>query len=267
MATTFGRGAMTNGWTDIANADVILAMGGNPAENHPVGFRFVMEARRKRKAKLVNVDPRFNRTSAVADYFVQIRAGSDIAFLGGLINYALENGRYHEEYLQLYTNAPFIVTDAYNFDEDQGLFSGWDEEKKEYAESTWNYELDRKGFAKVDRTMQHPRSVFQLMKKFYARYTPEVVSKICGCEVEPFKKAAEIITSTYTPERAGTITYALGWTHHSFSVQLIHAAAMLQLLLGNVGRPGGGVNALRGHANIQGGTDNGMAYHNTPGYI
>ena len=267
LATTFGRGAMTNGWTDIANADVILAMGGNPAENHPVGFRFVMEARRRRKAKLVNVDPRFNRTSAVSDHFVQIRAGTDIAFLDGLIKYALEKGRYHEEYVRLHTNAPFIVGDAYHFDENTGLFSGWDEEKKEYAASTWNYELDAKGFAKVDVTMQHPRSVFQLMKEFYSRYSAEMVSRICGCDVESFKKAADIITSTYTPERAGTITYALGWTHHSFSVQFIHLAAMLQLLLGNVGRPGGGVNALRGHANILGGTDNGMAYHNTPGYI
>ena len=267
MAATFGRGAMTNGWTDIANADVILAMGGNPAENHPVGFRFVMEARRKRKAKLVNIDPRFNRTSAVSDYFAQIRVGTDIAFLGGLIKYALENGRYHEEYVRLHTNAPFIVTDDYSFQENKGLFSGWDEESKTYGASSWNYELDRQGFAKVDTTMRHPRSVFQLMKKFYSRYSPETVSKICGCSVEDFQRAAEIITSTYTPERAGTITYALGWTHHSFSVQLIHAAAMLQLLLGNIGRPGGGLNALRGHANIQGGTDNGVAYHNTPGYI
>ena len=258
---------MTNGWTDIANADVILAMGGNPAENHPVGFRFIMEAKRKRKAKLVNIDPRFNRTSAVSDYFAQIRAGSDVAFLGGLIHYALDNGRYHEEYIKLFTNASFIVDDGFAFDEQTGLFSGWNEEKKEYDTSVWKYELDSRGFARVDKTLQHPRCVFQLMKKFYSRYTAQIVSSICGCSVESFTGAAEIITSTYTPDRAGTITYALGWTHHSFSVQLIHAAAMLQLLLGNVGRPGGGVNALRGHANIQGGTDNGMAYHNTPGYI
>ena len=267
LATTFGRGAMTNGWTDIANADVILAMGGNPAENHPVGFRFVMEARRKRKAKLVNVDPRFNRTSAVADHFVQIRAGSDIAFLGGLIHYALENDRYHRDYVRLYTNATFIVEKGFGFDEEKGLFSGWSESEQEYDPSSWQYELDGRGFARVDGTMEHPRCVFQLMKKFYSRYTAEKVSSICGCDPQPFQKAAEILTSTHAPDKAGTITYALGWTHHSFSVQLIHAAAMLQLLLGNVGRPGGGVNALRGHANIQGGTDNGVAYHNTPGYI
>lgn len=258
---------MTNGWTDIANADVILAMGGNPAENHPVGFRFVMEARRNRKAKLVNVDPRFNRTSAVADHFVQIRAGTDIAFLGGLIHYALERGRYHEEFLRLFTNAPFLVAEGYGFDPRTGLFSGWNEAAGEYHRSAWKYELDDRGFARMDPSLQHPRCVFQLMKSFYSRYTPEKVADVCGCDVKAFEQAAEIVTSTYTPERAGTITYALGWTHHTFAVQLIHAAAMLQLLLGNVGRPGGGVNALRGHANIQGGTDNGVAYHNTPGYI
>ncbi len=258
---------MTNGWTDIRNADVILAMGGNPAENHPVGFRFVMEAKRNRNAKLVCVDPRFNRTAAVADHFTQIRAGSDIAFLGGLIHYAFTHNRIHEEYARLYTNAPFLVREGYAFDEQEGLFSGWNPEKQAYDKSSWNYELDAQGFAKVDPTMQHPRSVFQLMKKFYARYTPEMVSRICGCRAEDFLKAADIITSTHAPERAGTIMYALGWTHHSHSVQLIHAAAMLQLLLGNVGVAGGGVNALRGHANIQGGTDCGMAYHNLPGYI
>src|SRR5947209_3226293 len=258
---------MTNGWTDIQNADVILAMGGNPAENHPVGFRFVMEAKRNRNAKLVSVDPRFNRTAAVADSFTQIRTGTDIAFLGGLINYALTRNRIHADYVRLFTNATFLVREDYSFNEQEGLFSGWNPEKKTYDKSSWNYELDAKGFAKVDETMQHPRCVFQIMKTFYSRYTPEMVSSICGCKKEDFLKAAELITSTYPPDKVGTIMYALGWTHHSFSVQLIHAAAMLQLLLGNIGMTGGGLNALRGHANIQGGTDNGMAYHNLPGYI
>jgi formate dehydrogenase major subunit len=259
---------MTNGWTDIRNADVVLAMGGNPAENHPVGFRFVMEARRNRNAKLVTVDPRFNRTAAVADRFAQIRSGTDIAFLGGLINYALTKGRFHEEYVRLYTNAPLLVSEKYAFDETRGVFSGWDEERKAYTDhSSWSYELGPDGFARVDPTLQHPRSVFQVMKRFYSRYTPEVVSNICGCSAEEFNAIAELVTSTCTPDRAGTIMYALGWTHHSHSVQLIHAAAMLQMLLGNIGRPGGGLNALRGHANIQGGTDCGMAYHNVPGYI
>ena len=257
---------MTNGWTDIRNADVILAMGGNPAENHPVGFRFVMEARRNRNAKLVSVDPRFNRTSAVADSFTQIRVGTDIAFLGGLIHYALSKNRYHEDYVRAFTNAPFLLKDTYSFDAEKGLFSGWDAERKAYTDvSSWGYELDERGFAKTDPSMTHPRSVFQAMKVFYARYTPEMVSTICGCTPDAFNAAADLITSTYTADRAGTIMYALGWTHHSHSVQLIHAAAMLQLLLGNIGRPGGGINALRGHANIQGGTDNGVAYHNLPG--
>jgi formate dehydrogenase major subunit len=259
---------MTNGWTDIKNADVVLAMGGNPAENHPVGFRFVMEARRNRNAKLVCVDPRFNRTAAVADHYVQLRVGTDIAFLGGLIHYALAKNRYHDEYVRTFTNAPFLVKDTYQFDAEQGVFSGWDPEKKAYTDtSSWAYDLDARGMARTDPTLQHPRTVFQIMKAFYSRYTPDAVANICGCRAEDFERAAEIITSTGTPDRAGTIMYALGWTHHSHSVQLIHAAAMLQLLLGNIGRPGGGLNALRGHANIQGGTDCGMAYHNLPGYI
>jgi formate dehydrogenase major subunit len=268
LAATFGRGAMTNGWTDIRNADVVLAMGGNPAENHPVGFRFVMEARRNRNAKLVCVDPRFNRTAAVADCFVQLRVGTDIAFLGGLINYALSRNRLHEDYVRAFTNATFLVKDTYRFDEASGVFSGWDAERKTYTDtSSWAYDLDERGMARSDPSMQHPQSVFQVMKAFYRRYTPETVAAICGCRAEDFLRAAEIITSTGTADRAGTIMYALGWTHHSHSVQLIHAAAMLQLLLGNIGRPGGGVNALRGHANIQGGTDCGVAYHNLPGYI
>ncbi len=259
---------MTNGWTDIRNADVIVAMGGNPAENHPVGFRFVMEARRRRNAKLVCVDPRFNRTAAVADRFVQIRVGTDIAFLGGLIHHVLSQNRYHEEYVKAFTNATFLVKDTYAFDAQQGVFSGWDPERKAYTDTTsWAYELDERGMARTDPAMQHARSVFQIMKAFYARYTPEAVANICGCTAADFLSAAELITSTGSADKAGTILYALGWTHHSHSVQLIHAAAMLQLLLGNIGRPGGGLNALRGHANIQGGTDCGVAYHNLPGYI
>jgi formate dehydrogenase major subunit len=259
---------MTNGWTDIRNADVVLAMGGNPAENHPVGFRFVMEAKRNRRAKLVSVDPRFNRTAAVADAYVPIRAGTDIAFLGGLIHYALSKDRYHRDYVRLFTNASFLVRDDYAFDDSRGVFSGWNDERKAYTDtSSWAYQLDERGQASLDPTLEHPRSVFQVMKAFYARYTSVRVAEICGCTADAFEKAAETITSTFTADRAGTIVYALGWTHHSHSVQLIHAAAMLQLLLGNIGRPGGGLNALRGHANIQGGTDCGMAYHNLPGYL
>jgi formate dehydrogenase major subunit len=255
---------MTNGWTDIRNTDVVLAMGGNPAENHPCGFKWVIEAKKKRGARIVSVDPRYNRTSAVSDCFVQIRAGTDIAFLGGLIRHALENGRFHEEYVRLHTNALFLLEPGFELDAD-GLFGGFADGK--YDRSKWRYVLDEKGFAKKAASLDDPNCVFRHLKKHFSRYTPETVADICGCAKEDFLKAAEIVTSTGTADRAGTIMYALGWTHHSTSVQIIRAAAILQLLLGNVGRPGGGVNALRGHANIQGGTDHGMAYHMLPGYL
>jgi formate dehydrogenase major subunit len=255
---------MTNGWTDVANADVILVMGGNPAENHPVGFRFAIEAKRKRKAKIVTIDPRFNRTAAVSDIYVPIRAGTDIAFLGGLIHYALTHDLYQREYVKLHTNASFLVKEGFSFSD--GLFSGWDENKKAYDKSSWGYELDPAGYAKVDADLEHPRSVFQLMKQHYSRYTPEMVSSICGCAAKDFERAAEVICSTGKPDRQGTMLYALGWTQHSHSVQLIHTAAMLQLMLGNIGMPGGGVNAQRGHSNIQGATDMG-AWNMLPGYL
>ena len=264
LAATFGRGAMTNGWTDVANADVILVMGGNPAENHPVGFRFVMEAKRRRKAKLVCIDPRFNRTAAVADTYVQIRAGSDIAFLGGLIHYALSHGHYHLDYLQLHTNASFLIREGFGFKD--GLFSGWDSKQKGYDKSSWAYETDSKGQARQDASLKDVRTVFQLLKEHYSRYTSEQVSDICGCSVEDFENAARVICSTGHAHGRGTILYALGWTQHSFSVQLIHGAAMLQLILGNIGVPGGGVNAQRGHSNIQGATDLG-AWNMLPGYL
>ncbi len=255
---------MTNGWGDVANADVVLVMGGNPAENHPVGFRFVMEAKRKRKAKLVCIDPRFSRTAAVSDLYVPIRAGTDIAFLGGLIHYSLSTGKYQADYVRQHTNATFLVKEGFGFE--GGHFTGWDATKKSYDKATWQYDLGPDGFAKLDPTMEHPRSVFQLMRKHYSRYTPEKVAEICGCTAEEFKKAAEMVTIAAAADKTGTVLYALGWTHHSHSVQLIHAAAMFQLLMGNIGMPGGGVNAQRGHANIQGATDMG-SWMNLPGYL
>ena len=253
---------MTNGWTDVANADVVLVMGGNPAENHPVGFRFVMEAKRLRKAKIVCIDPRFTRTAAVSDLYVPIRSGTDIAFLGGLIHYAVSNNKYQRKYVELNTNASFLIAEGFGFSE--GHFSGWKDGK--YDKATWQYELDGQGYAKVDPTLEHPRCVFQLMKTHYSRYTPEVVANICGCTSEEFVKAAAMITIAAAADKSGTVLYALGWTHHSFAVQLIHAAAMVQLLMGNIGMPGGGVNAQRGHANIQGSTDMG-AWNTLPGYL
>jgi formate dehydrogenase major subunit len=266
LAATFGRGAMTNGWIDIKNADVILAMGGNPAENHPVGFKWFMEARRTRNAKLIAVDPRFTRTAAVADLYAPLRPGTDIAFLMGIIRYAIERKRYHEDYVKLHTNATYVINPKFSFNE--GLFSGFDPAKGEYAKDSWAYEADPKTRAyMVDSTMQNERCVFQLLKKHVDRYTPEMVERICGTPRDSFLKVAEIVTSTGNAERAGTITYALGWTQHSTAVQMIRAAAMLQLLLGNVGRPGGGVNAFRGHSNIQGATDTAGTFEILPGYL
>jgi formate dehydrogenase major subunit len=266
LAATFGRGAMTNGWVDIKNADVILAMGGNPAENHPCGFKWFIEAKKTRGAKLVAVDPRFTRTAAVADFYSPIRAGSDIAYLLGIIRYAIDTGRFHKEYVQLFTNGPYIIGDKYGFDD--GLFTGFDDVTKTYDKTNWGYEADPKTKAyAVDQAMENPRCVFQLLKKHVARYTPEEVEKICGTPKETFLKVCEIVTSTGNAQRCGTITYALGWTQHSIGVQIIRAAAMLQLLLGNVGRPGGGVNAFRGHSNIQGATDMAGTFEILPGYL
>ena len=257
---------MTNGWVDIKNADVILAMGGNPAENHPVGFKWFMEARRGRNAKIVVVDPRFTRTAAVADLYAPIRAGADIAFLLGIIRYAIAQKRYHEDYVRLHTNASYLISKDFSFQD--GLFSGFDEAKQEYARQSWGYEPVQEGGAyKVDPTLQDERCVFQLLKKHVERYTPEMVERVCGTPMAKFVEVADLVTSTGNAERVGTITYALGWTQHSTGVQIIRAGAMLQLLLGNVGRPGGGVNAFRGHSNIQGATDTAGTFEILPGYL
>jgi len=257
---------MTNGWVDIRNADVVLVMGGNPAENHPCGFKWAVEAKRERNAKLVVVDPRFTRTASVADVYAPIRPGTDIAFLNGIIRYALSTGRYHEEYVRIHTAGPFIVSEKFAFED--GLFSGFDPAKAQYDKSAWAYEPDPKtnGY-QVDPTMKHPRCTLQLLKKHVERYTPEMVERICGTPKESFLKVADVVTSTGNAQRVGTIMYALGWTQHSVGVQMIRAAATLQLLLGNVGRPGGGVNAMRGHSNIQGATDIAGVFDNLPGYL
>ncbi len=261
---------MTNGWIDIKNTDMMLIMGGNPAENHPCGFKWPIEAKRQRNAKMIVVDPRFTRTAATADLFVQIRAGSDIAFLGGLIHYAIENGRIAHDYLLHYTNAAFLIKEGFKLPED-GLFSGFDHKPPHtYDRSTWNYEESKPGEAANDLSLEHPRSVFQLLKRHYSRYTPEMVERITGIPKEQFLKAADLFTSIRKDgdmKKAGTIIYAVGWTQHSFGTQIIRTAAILQLLLGNVGRAGGGVNALRGHSNIQGATDMAGIFDLLPGYL
>lgn len=256
---------MTNHWVDIKNADVILVMGGNAAEAHPCGFKWVTEAKAHRKARLIVVDPRFTRTASVADYYAQIRTGSDIVFLGGVINYLLTNDKIQHEYVKNYTDMPFIVREDFSFTD--GLYSGYNADKRSYDKSTWDYERGDDGFAKVDPTLQDPRCVYQLMKQHYSRYTPEQVEKICGTPKEKFLKVCEMLASTAVPGRAGTILYALGWTHHSVGSQMIRTGAMVQLLLGNIGVAGGGMNALRGHSNIQGLTDLGLMSNLLPGYM
>jgi formate dehydrogenase major subunit len=268
---------MTNGWIDIKNTDMMLIMGGNPAENHPCGFKWPIEAKRHRNAKMIVVDPRFTRTAAVADMFLQIRAGSDIAFLGGMIHYALENQRIAKEYLVNYTNASFVIQEGFQLPED-GLYSGFDLQNQRYDKSTWNYQGSGGASEAMvlpptvanDLTLEHPHCVYQLLKKQYSRYTPEMVERITGIPKDQFLKAADLFTSVRKDgdmKKAGTIIYAVGWTHHSFGSQIIRTAAMLQLLLGNVGRAGGGVNALRGHSNIQGATDVAGIFDNLPGYL
>lgn len=257
---------MTNHWVDIKNADVILVMGGNAAEAHPCGFKWVTEAKAHRGAKLVVVDPRFTRTASVADYYVPTRTGADIVFLGGIINYLLTNDKIQHEYVRNYTDMPFIVREDFAFND--GLYSGWDEAAGKYTDkSSWNYEMGDDGYAKVDPTLEHPRCVYQLMKKHYARYTPEMVEKACGVPPEKFHKVAELLASTAVPGKAATILYALGWTQHSTGAETLRTGAMVQLLLGNMGISGGGMNALRGHSNIQGLTDLGLLTNMLPGYL
>src|SRR5579862_4064422 len=326
---------MTNGWVDIKNTDMMLIMGGNPAENHPCGFKWVVEAKRNRNAKIVVVDPRFTRTASQADHFCQIRAGTDIAFLGGLIHYAIENKRFAKDYLVNYTNASYLVKDGFKLPED-GLYSGFNHDTKIYDKSSWNYQEggDVTGKAPVaeapshqaaavvpvsfksgavpsggsgqgktgagggteghgiqaggpagaappaapklpgnvayDLSLQNPRCVFQLIKEQYSRYTPEMVERITGIPKDQLLKAYDMFTSVRKDgdmKKVSTIIYAVGWTHHTFGTQIIRTAAMVQLLLGNVGRAGGGVNALRGHSNIQGATDMAGVFDTLPGYL
>jgi formate dehydrogenase major subunit len=356
---------MTNGYTDIKNTDMMLIMGGNPAENHPCGFKWAIEAKLTRNAKMIVVDPRFTRTAANADLFLQIRAGSDIAFLGGLVNYAILNNRIAKDYLINYTNAGFVVKEGFKLPED-GLYSGFDQAAGTYDKSSWNYEEGgnvgpklavaggksatdatpglTKSSASVgtdqqkqgeqpathfekqsravgstpstaqpaksagqgemskdtggghqsagpvgasgqggtkpppalpanpayDLSLEHPRCVFQLLKQQYSRYTPEMVERITGIPKDQFLRAAELFTSVRKDgdmKKAATVIYAVGWTQHTSGTQIIRTAAILQLLLGNVGRAGGGVNALRGHSNIQGATDMGGVFDILPGYL
>jgi formate dehydrogenase major subunit len=265
LAPTFGRGAMTNHWVDIKNADLILIMGGNAAEAHPCGFKWVTEAKAHNKARLIVVDPRFTRSASVADVYAPIRTGTDIVFLGAVVAYLLANDKIQHEYVKNYTDFTFIVREDFAFAE--GIYSGYDPQTRKYDKHTWDYEMGADGYVKTDPTLAHPRCVYQLMKQHYARYTPEMVERVCGTPKEKFLQIAEMMASTSTPTRAMTIMYALGWTQHSIGSQMIRQGAMVQLLLGNIGVSGGGMNALRGHSNIQGLTDLGLMTQLLPGYI
>jgi formate dehydrogenase major subunit len=275
----------------LVNSDCILIQGSNMAECHPVGFRFVLEAR-ERGAKIIHVDPRYTRTSANADLYAPIRPGSDIAFLGGLIHYVLDQEKYFKEYVLRYTNASTIINEQFKDPEDLGgFFSGYNPETGTYDPASWSYEGEmvpnaagthqaqtgesfganvaraEKGPPPRDETLQHPRCVFQLLKKHFARYTPEMVERVCGTPQEVFLQVAEALTANSGRERTTAFCYAVGWTQHTVGVQNIRAAAILQLLLGNIGRPGGGILALRGHATIQGSTDVPTLYNLLPGYL
>ncbi|KXV10053.1 formate dehydrogenase [Acetobacter malorum] len=256
---------MTNNWVDIKNANVVLIMGGNPAEAHPVGFKWVMEAKIRNGAKVLVVDPRFNRSAAVADFYTPIRAGSDAAFMLGVANYLLSHDKIQHEYVKAYTNAALIVREDYAFEE--GLFSGYDAANRTYDKSSWTYERDEKGFARQDPTLQNPRCVINLLRKHVERYTPEMVTQLCGTPVKDFLYVCETLASTSVPDLTSTFLFALGWTHHTSGSQVIRSAAMVQLLLGNIGMAGGGMNALRGHSNIQGYTDLGLLSLRLPGYL
>ncbi len=297
LGTSFGRGGATDFQQDLQNSDCIVIMGSNMAENHPVGFQWVIEAR-ERGAKVIHVDPRFTRTSAMATKWVGIRAGSDIAFLGGIVNYILEHDLYFEEYVKHYTNAPVIISESFVDTEDlDGFFSGWDATAGEYDTTTWQYAgmevhgsagqresgFKVKGEAaghgghggglqhgeppEEDETLQHPRCVFQLLKRHYRRYTPELVAETCGCSVDDFLEVARALADSSGREKTAAFCYAVGWTQHTVGVQYIRAAAIIQQLLGNIGRPGGGIVALRGHASIQGSTDIPTLYNILPGYL
>jgi formate dehydrogenase major subunit len=291
LGATFGRGAATTTQWDLSNSDCVMIMGSNMAENHPIAFRFVMQAKEK-GATIIHVDPRFTRTSALADIYAPIRAGTDIAFLGGIIHYILENDLWFKEYVLNYTNIATIIDEHFqDTSELDGLFSGWETDRRAYKSDSWQYkerrvpstlsehyvniaEAYREDASQlsekpplIDMTLQDPHCVYQIMRRHYAAYTPEMVERVTGCPKDIFLKIAEALTSNSGPERTSAWCYAVGWTHHTTGVQMIRSAAIIQALLGNIGRLGGGILALRGHCSIQGSTDIPTLYHMLPGYL
>ncbi len=305
LGTSFGRGGATMFLQDLQNSDCVVIEGSNFAEAHPVGFQWVMEAK-ARGATVIHVDPRFSRTSALADLHVPIRAGTDIAFLGAVINHVLTEEKYFHDYVLEYTNAATVLGEDFQDTEDlDGVFSGFSERERAYDVSSWSYEgaevaaaagdrnqLHRtrqegdtgtshaarpeqqgsggaviRDSGRADRTLTNPRCVFQVLKRHYSRYTPELVEEVCGIPRDVFLRVCDHLTENSGPDRTSAFCYAVGWTQHTVGSQYIRTASILQLLLGNIGRPGGGIQALRGHASIQGSSDVPTLFDLLPGYL
>ncbi len=255
---------MTNHWIDIKNADVVMIMGSNAAEHHPISFKWVLKAKDK-GAVVMHIDPKFSRTSARSDFHVPLRSGTDIPFMGGMVKYILENKAFQKDYMLEYTNASFIVGKDFSFKD--GMFAGYDAKTKSYDKKKWAFAVDKNGVPKRDKTLKDPRCVYQLLKKHYDRYDLEKVSSITGVSKEDLEKVYKTYAGTGAPDKSGTVMYALGWTQHTVGVQNIRLAAIIQLLLGNIGVAGGGINALRGEPNVQGSTDHCILWHILPGYL
>jgi formate dehydrogenase major subunit len=255
---------MTNHWIDLINTDVAMIMGSNVVENHPIAAKWLTKAK-ERGAIIINCDPRYTRTSSISDIYCKFRSGTDIAFVNGIVNYALENNLINKDYVLEKTNASFIISDKYSFND--GIFSGYDETKRAYDKTLWAYELDGNGIPRKDRSLQHPRSVFQLMKKHFKRYDVDTVCKITGAPKESYLKVCEAFVSTHKPDKVATWLYAMGTTQHTHGTQNIRSYGILQMLMGNIGLAGSGINALRGESNVQGSTDMGLLFHLLPGYL
>jgi len=285
LSATLGRSAMTNHLVDIRNSDCILMIGANAAENYPMAFKWALKAVEERNAQLICVDPRFTRSAAKADIYASLRSGTDATFIMGIINYIIQNGLYHEEYVKEFTNAGFLIDPAFGFND--GIFSGYDSAERVYNDDSWSYQTASQTFTEStkstkkktktvrltgkipqrDLALNSPNSVFQLLKNHAARYTPELVEKITGCPKDKFVEICEVYVKTGEPQKTGTIICSSGLTQHTIGSQNIRAAVILQLLLGNIGRPGGGVNTLGGESNSQGSMDCGLVWDSLPGYL
>ncbi len=269
LGESFGRGAMTNNWNDIANSDCVMIIGSNAAEQHPIAFKWVTKAV-ENGAKLISVDPRFTRTSANAHIYAPLRSGTDVAFIGGMIKYVLDDmesqpEKYNMDYIREYTNASYLIHSGYRFQD--GLFGGYDPAKRSYDKATWQYQVDELGIPRKDKTLKNPEAVFQLVKKHYSRYDVDTVCGITGTPKDIYLQVCRTFAATGAPGKVGTIMYSMGATQHTNAVQMIRAYSILQLLLGNIGLAGGGINAMRGESNVQGSTDQALLFHILPGYL